>query len=176
MINPFKKSFSSEDVTLFKFLKGVKLFENLTYEELHAFLPYLYLRMYRVDEAVFFRNDPSNALYLIKTGRVTLSIDINERMEELTVLNTGDHFGDNTLLENTRRIYNAMVVSETAELYVIPHVNIISIFDHNPTIKAKMLESLSSLYNTYTMNLFKAYKSSFGFFNLGEAYLNKDIY
>lgn len=174
MINPFKKTYNTQELTLCRFLSGVKLFESLNNDEMMLFLPYLYLRKYKAEEAVFFRNDPSNALYIIKRGKVSLNIDINERMEELTVLEPGDHFGDNTLLENTKRIYNAMVVSETAEIYVVPHVNIISIFDHNHLVKAKMLNSLSELYNSYTMSLFKAYKSSFGFFNLGQAYLKKE--
>lgn len=174
MINPFKKTYSHQELSLFRFLSEVKLFESLTNDEMMLFLPYLYLRNYKADEAVFFRNDPSNALYIIKHGRVGLNIDINERMEELTLLQSGDHFGDNALLENSRRIYNAVVTSEVAEIYVVPHVNIMSIFNQNDRIKAKMLNSLSELYNSYTVNLFKAYKSSFGFFNLGQAYLKKE--
>jgi CRP/FNR family transcriptional regulator, cyclic AMP receptor protein len=171
MINPFKKTFTTEELTLFRFLSSVKLFESLSYNEMQQFLPYLYLRTYKADEAVFFRNDPSHALYLIKNGKVTLNIDIYDRFEELTVLQTSDHFGDNSLLDQTNRIYNAIVISESAEIYVIPQVNILSIFSQNVEIKAKMLEALATLYNSYTNNLFKAYKSSFGFFNLGQAYI-----
>ena len=64
MINPFKKSYSSQDINLFRFLARIKLFERLNYEEMAQFTPHMYLRPYKLEEVVFFRNDPSNALYI----------------------------------------------------------------------------------------------------------------
>ena len=174
MINPFKKSYTPKELNIFRFLARIKLFENLSHEEMSYFLPYLYLRNYKQDEVIFFRNDPSHALYILKTGRVSLNIDVKDKFEILGIMKPGIAFGDNALLKNTKRIYSALTVSDLAELYVIPQVNILEIFNDHATIKAKMLNSLAELYNTYTENLFKAYKSSFGFFNLGEAYLSQD--
>lgn len=173
MINPFKKSYTNKEQNIFRFLARVKLFETLSHEEMAYFLPYLYLRDYKENEVVFFRNDPSHALYIIKNGKVTLNIDIKDRFEVLGSLQTASAFGDNSLLKNTRRIYTAVTV-DVAEIYVLPQVNILEIFQNHPPIKAKMLNSLAEMYNEYTENLFKAYKSSFGFFNLGEAYLKSE--
>lgn len=172
MINPFKKSYTLKELNIFRFLARIRLFESLSHEEMAYFIPYLYLRTYKENEAIFFRNDPSHAIYIIKKGVVTLNIDIKDKFEVLGILKTGAAFGDNALLKNSRRIYSAVIQSEMAELYVIPQVNILEIFNENPLIKAKMLNSLAEIYNEYTVNLFKAYKSSFGFFNLGEVYLN----
>lgn len=172
MINPFKKSHTTSELNIFRFLAQIKLFETLSHEEMAFFLPYLYLRTYKEGEAVFFRNDPSHALYIVKKGIINLNIDIHDKFEVLGILKTGSAFGDNSLLKNTRRIYSAITESEMADLYVVPQVNILEIFNLHPLIKAKMLNSLAEMYNEYTVNLFKAYKSSFGFFNLGEAYLN----
>ena len=173
MINPFKKSYSSKELNMFRFLARVTLFEKLTYKEMALFVPLLHLRNFKQDDVVFFRNDPSYALYIIKHGRVSLDIDVHERMEPLTVIKSGQAFGDNSLLPKTRRIYNSLVISETADIYVLPQVNLLEVFAQHPEIKAKMLESLAEQYNSYTVNLFKAYKSSFGFFNLGHAYLSE---
>jgi CRP/FNR family transcriptional regulator, cyclic AMP receptor protein len=170
MINPFKKKYTQQELSVFKFLAEIKLFEKLSNDEMALFLPYMYLRKYKAEEAVFFRNDPSHALYIIKSGKVTLNMDIKDRLEELVLLKAGDAFGDNSLLDNTKRVYNALVVSDVADIYVIPQVNIHDIFIENVQIKAKMMTSLAELYNNYTVNLFKAYKSSFGFFSLGQAY------
>lgn len=173
MINPFKKTYTPDEIALFNFLSRVKLFELLSPEEIALFTPYLYLRNYKEDEVVFFRNDPSHAFYIVKTGKVSLNIDIKDKFEVLTLVTEGKGFGDNVFLSNTKRIYSAVVISEEAEIYVIPQVNILEIFESHVHIKAKMLTALTDLYNGYTENLFKAYKSSSNFFNLAQVYLEK---
>lgn len=174
MINPFKKSYTDQEQSMFAFLSQVKLFERLTYDELAYFVPYMFLRTYTQDEVVFFRNDPSQALYVVRSGSVSLNIDLGDKFEILAVLDRANAFGDNSLLEGTRRIYSSIVISERAEIYVLPQVNILDIFENHPNVKAEMLNSLSELYNGYTVNLFNAYRSSFGFFDLGQAYLNPE--
>lgn len=174
MINPFKKTYSEEELQLFRFLSRIKLFERLTYDELALFVPFMFKRTYVQDEVVFFRNDPSQALYLIKSGSVSLNIDLQDKFEMLSIINKGQAFGDNALLENTQRVYTTIVVTEKAEIYVIPQVNLLDIFQNHSNIKAEVLNSLAEIYNAYTSNLFNAYRSSFGFFNLGEAYLNPE--
>lgn len=170
MINPFKKSYSSKELNLFRYLSKIKIFERLEYAEMAYFLPYLYVRTYKMNEVVFFRNDPSNALYLVKSGTVSLNIDIKERFEILTEVRSGNSFGENSLIENGRRIYTSIVISTEAEFYVIPKVNIHEIFNEHISVRAKMMTSLSEHFNSYNHNLFKSYKNSFGFFNLGQAY------
>lgn len=174
MKNPFKKSYSNKELQLFRFLNKIKLFERLTYDELALFTPFMFKRTYMQNEVVFFRNDPSQALYLIKSGSISLNIDMQDKFEVLAILNKGQAFGDNALLDNTRRIYTSLAITEKAEIYVIPQVNLLEVFENHSNIKAEVFNSLAELYNSYTTNLFNAYRSSFGFFNLGEAYLNPE--
>jgi len=170
MINPFRKTYTPQEMSLFRFLSKVKVFEDLDYKEMSYFVPFLHEREYKKDEVVFFRGDPSQAFYVIKKGKVSLTIDIEDKFEILDELKTNQSFGDNAFLTNTKRIYTAIVKSDEAILYVIPRVNIHEIFDREVDVKAKVMYSLSSQYNEYTTNLFKAYQSSFGFFDLGQAY------
>jgi len=172
MINPFKKSYSIKELNLFRMLSKVKPFERLNYEEMALFIPHLYLREYKLDEAVFFRSDPSNAFYIVKSGKVTLNIDINKKFEILQVLKSGGYFGQNAFLEQSVRVYSAIVNSEISELYVLPKVNIMEIFDRRSKIRAKMMTSLAELYNDFNHNIFTAYRSSLGFFNLSDAFQN----
>ncbi|WP_317191747.1 Crp/Fnr family transcriptional regulator [Fulvivirga marina] len=134
------------------------------------FLPFMYERKYEQNEVVFFRGDPSHALYLLKKGEVSLNIDVNEDFESLTRVRAGVALGESCLLKDANRQLNAFVSSETAEFYVIPQDNIFDIFESNLKIKVKMLESLAEIYNEYNSNLFKAYKSSRGFFHLSQVY------
>lgn len=173
MFNPFKKKYSNEEQKLFEFLNQIKHFELLTEEELSLLIPYMYERSFNQDEVVFFRGDPSYALYIVKKGSVSLNVDMKDKFEVLTKVHSGETFGDNSVLENTKRIYSSVVTSERADLYVIPQINIHEIMDSNPQIRAKIMTSFSELYNDYTSNLFKIYKSSFGFFELGSVYDKK---
>lgn len=170
MLNPFKKKYNAEELSLFRFMSKITYFENLNYEELSMFAPFMYLRSFSQDEVIFFRNDPSYALYVVKNGKVSLRIDINDKFEELTKVRPGETFGDNSLIQNTKRIYTSVVISEKAELYVIPQAHILDIMDSNSEIRAKMMTSFANLYNDYTTTLFKKYKSAFGFFDLGMVY------
>ncbi len=168
--NPFKRSYSYKELNLFRILLRVKPFERLNYEEMTQFLPVLYLRNYKAEEAVFFRDDPSNAFYIVKSGRVTLNIDIQDNFEVLQEIKPGGFFGQNALLDNTKRVYTAIVASEEAELYILPKVNIFEVFARRPKIKAKVMTSLAELYDEFNRNIFRAYRTSLGFFNLGQAY------
>ena len=101
---------------------------------------------------------------------MSLRVDVNDKFEELTNVRPGEAFGDNSLLNNTTRIYTSVVVSEKADLYVIPQANLLDILDDHPQIRAKIMTSFSELYNEYTATLFKKYRSAFGFFDLGMVY------
>lgn len=125
-----------------------------------------------MDEVVFFRNDPGNALYLVKSGKVSINIDIEDEFELLNVIKSGGAFGENSLVDESNRIYTSIIYSERAELFVLPKVNIHEIFQSHPEIKTKMLESLTELFNDFMINLFKGYKSSLGLFNLSQVYKN----
>ena len=173
MINPFKRSYSPKELNLFRFLSRIPLFDKLSYPEMELFVPYMYLRHYNQDEVVFFRDDPSHALYIVKSGKVSLNVDLKDDFEVLRIVKSGEAFGDNSLLEHSRRIYSSVVTSETADFYVIPQVNIHEIFSANLSIKSKMIESLAESYDKISKKLFKSYQSSFGFFALAQAFGNE---
>jgi CRP-like cAMP-binding protein len=172
-MNFFGRTYTKHELELFDFLGKNKLFSKLDKKEMLYFLPYLHLRMYKQDEVVFFRGDPSQALYLIKEGRVSLELDVGEKFETIVQLNAFASFGNNSLMKKTRRIFNSFVTSPFCQLYVLPQVNIQAIFDSNPKIKAKMLEALAEIYNDNLGNLCKTYRSVHGFFELGEMF--KDV-
>lgn len=170
MLNPFSKTYDEEQLRMFDFMQGVNFFERLRQKELSRFLPAMHHRKYVRDEVVFFSKDPAQALYLIKAGKVNLTIDIKDNFETIMEINRGEAFGENSLLENTRRTYTALIASDEAELIVIPHFAIQEIFDSNPTIKAKMMTSLAEFFNHNNQRLFRSYRESFGFFSLRQMF------
>jgi CRP-like cAMP-binding protein len=170
MFNLFAKKYSNREKVLFRFLRKNNLFDKLEDDEIAEFLPFLHLRTYHHKEVIFFRNDPSQALYIIKTGNVRISLDVEEHFEDLLVLSAGESFGDNAILEHTSRSYNAICNSEICEVYAIPQFNIVDIFNHHVEIKAKMLQGLARYYDRYLINLAKSYRNTFGLFDLANVY------
>lgn len=170
----FGTSYTENETRLINFLRRDRLFENLTDRELSYFIPDMHERKYVKDEVVFFSGDPSQALYLVKSGMVTLNIDVKGNFEKLLTLRAGHAFGDNSLIEGTKRIYTAIVSTDQAELYIIPQVNMIEIMDRHKRVRAKLMTTFAVTYNEYTSRLFKAYKKSIGFLDLHEVYHGED--
>lgn len=170
MINPFSKTYNEDQLLMFDFMQGIKFFERLKQKEMARFIPAMHHRKYLRDEVVFFSKDPSQALYLIKKGKANLTIDIKENFETIMEVKRGEAFGENSLLENSKRTYTALIISDEAELIVIPHFAIQEIFDSNPKIKAKMMTSLAEYYNGNNQRLFRSYRESFGFFSLRQMF------
>jgi len=172
MFKLFKKTYSEKELSIFQFLSKNKLFDSLSHEELSEFIPFLHKREYKDNEVVFFSNDPSNALYIIKSGIVSLNLDVKGEFERLLILRNGKVFGDNAVIKNTKRIYTAIVNSESAELYVIPRINLQEIMENDIHIKAKLMSAIANEYDEYMQNLFKGYKDEYGFFNINMIYSN----
>jgi CRP/FNR family cyclic AMP-dependent transcriptional regulator len=170
MLNPFTKTYDEEQLKMFEFMQAINLFERLRQKELARFLPAMHHRKYVRDEVVFFSKDPSQALYLIKSGKVNLTIDIKDNFETIMEVTRGEAFGENSLIENAKRTYTALVDSDEAELIVVPHFALQEIFESNPKIKAKMMTSLSEYYNANNQRLFRSYRESFGFFSLRQMF------
>ena len=165
MFSFLKKAQDKELVDVINFLSQNKFFEKLTQKELVLLHAYLFLRKYRKDEVVFFHGDPSEAIYLVQSGEVTLSTDIREGFEQVAVLKEGHIFGENAFMANTKRIFNATVTSKTALLYILPSIKAIDIFEKNKELHLKIMISLASSYNEQILKLVEAYREAPGLFN-----------
>ncbi len=170
MLRLFKKKYSDDDLLFFNFLRKNKFFEKLTNEELSYFTPYMYLRKYRANEVVFFTKDPSQAVYILKSGIVTLNLDLKDEFEKLMTLRSGKLFGDNAFISGTKRLYTAIVKTDEADIYVIPKANIMEVLNDHSEVQAKVMTAFAEQYNEYTSSLFQTYRSSLGFFDLNTVY------
>ena len=170
MINPFGKTYTDNELVVFEYLKRLPLFADLSNKEMSVFIPYLHERTYQRDEVIFFRNDPSHALYLLRRGRVSFTLDVNDNFEELTEFSGEEVIGINCIIPGSKRLVNAIVLSDRAEFYVIPQDNLFTIFENNEEIKMKMYQRLAGTLEQRMGRLFKSYKSSFGMFNLSDIY------
>lgn len=170
MFNPFKKTYETDELEMLSFLGELILFSNLSNDQRALFLPHLHKRTYQKNEIVFLRNDPSHALYILTEGEVELTLDQEDSIEVITHLDKGSIFGETSILNHKKRLVNAMAVSESATMFVLPQVTIHDIFKSNLKIKVKMLEAVANLYHDVNGDILKTYQKSNGFFYMSHVY------
>ena len=170
MFNPFKKTYETKEKEMLSYLSEMLLFSELTEDERALFLPHLHKRSYKKDEIIFLRNDPAHALYMLTEGEVVLTIDQEKSVEIITHLDKGSIFGETCILANKKRLANAVSVSDSSTMYVLPQVSIHDIFRSNIRVKVKMLEAVANLYHDVNGDILKTYQNSQGFFYMSHVY------
>ncbi len=91
---------------------------------------------------VFREGDPSTEMYIVQDGRVALSKMWAGEDRVLAVLEPGDFFGENALLEDQPREVSARAVAD-CRLLRIDHATFDRIVQENPEIAIRMLRKLS---------------------------------
>ena len=173
--NIFKKAFSIDEHQKIDTLKSFWLFDTFLNEELYLYLPYLYLRTFNKDEVIFFQNDPAQSIYLIKSGEVKIYLDVHENEEDLMHIKTNDTFGENAVFENSRRNYSAVVISDKADIIMIPQVCLHGIFETSPTLKGKLFYNVAHNYYDFTRKLVQTYIHDQGFFEIKSVFENDTL-
>nr|WP_269106691.1 cyclic nucleotide-binding domain-containing protein [Massilia sp. TS11] len=84
-------------------LKQTSLFGNLSPLELRIVGDLLHERRYLAEEIIFDEGEEGQALYLIQSGRVSISRAHGGQREVVTELGPGSFFGDLALLDNAPR-------------------------------------------------------------------------
>lgn len=94
------------------------------------------------DEFVFREGDASTEMYIIQDGRVEILKTWAGESRQLAVLEPGDFFGENALLEDQPREVSARAVTD-CRLLRIDHSTFDRIVRENPEIAIRMLRKLS---------------------------------
>jgi len=172
LTNFFKSKLTDQEKHKLQFLVKNEVFQRLNRHELILLLPLMYEREYNQNEVVFFRNDPSMAVYILKEGTVEFFLDMNEKEEKLFEARRGQVFGQNGAIEKSKRNYSAKVTSEAAKIYALPQLALFDLMDKHPALKLKIKEAFLSYYAQYVSKIFKAYRLNNGFFEINQIYQN----
>jgi CRP/FNR family cyclic AMP-dependent transcriptional regulator len=140
----------STDETLY--LKQVSTFADLPDEDLQELMAVARKRTFRAGEVIFHRDDPGQVLYIIKEGKVKISIISPEGQEiSLVVFGKGEYFGEFALLDGLPRSADAIAL-ERVECYTLQRSDFHKAILKNPRIAIHMMEALSQrLRNTDKM-------------------------
>jgi len=132
----------SNEMTL-EALRSVPLFASLTDAAATEVRSLLTIKDVSTSTELFHKGDSGNAMYLIETGRVRISITDEDRREiTLAELAQGDFFGEMSIIDGRNRSADAKVI-EDGRLAVLSRPNFLTFVRGNPDVALGMLGALS---------------------------------
>lgn len=124
-------------------LQDISLFKGSTREELELWLGLFQERHVKPDIIIFAEKMPAEALYIIKSGSVRISLPGADGGEKaMLLLGPGDFFGELALLQEETRLVNARTESST-ELLILTRKDFQALLDLAPRTGAKILHAIA---------------------------------
>jgi CRP/FNR family cyclic AMP-dependent transcriptional regulator len=126
-------------------LQKTLLFKGSSMEELELALGLFQERLIKSNTTIFTEKMPAEALYIIKSGNVRISMMASEGEEKpLLLLGPGEFFGELALLQEESRLVTAR--SETAvELLMITRKDFQALMDLDPRSSSRMVTAIAKL-------------------------------
>ena len=125
------------------YIKQVPLFAGLADEDIRELMAVAKRRTFRSGEVIFHREDPGLVLYVIKEGKVKISLISPEGQEiSLVVFGKGECFGEFAILDGLPRSADA-VAMEKVECYTLQRSDFHQAIMKNPKIAIQVMEVLS---------------------------------
>jgi CRP/FNR family transcriptional regulator, cyclic AMP receptor protein len=126
-------------------LRNTMLFKGSSKEEIDLILGLFQERQTKPNTTIFTENMPAEALYIIKSGTVRISMMAGEGEElGLLVLGPGEFFGELALVQVANRLVTAR--AETAvELLLITRNDFQALIDLEPRAAARALVIITKL-------------------------------
>src|SRR6266567_2293540 len=125
------------------YIKQVPLFAGLTDEDIRELMAVAKRRTFRSGEVIFHREDHGQVLYVIKEGKVKISLISPEGQEiSLVVFGKGECFGEFAILDGLTRSADA-VAMEKVECYTLQRSDFHKAIMKNPKIAIQVMEVLS---------------------------------
>ncbi|MFN2530425.1 MAG: DUF1003 domain-containing protein [Pyrinomonadaceae bacterium] len=124
-------------------LRSVPLFASLDDRAAKDLRSLLSEQQAAQNSTLFCQGDKGNAMYLIESGRVRISIRDHEKKEvTLAELAQGDFFGEMSLIDGRQRSADAHVL-EDSRLAILSRDSFLSFVRANPDVALEMLSALS---------------------------------
>lgn len=125
------------------FLATVPLFKSLAPDEVAAFSQLVREKSYPKGSVILFEDDPGDALFVVRTGRVKVVLVAEDGREViLGILGVGEHFGELSLIDDQPRSAH-VVAMEDAALLVLRREDFRRRVEQNPAVAWALLLELS---------------------------------
>ncbi|MEP6707385.1 MAG: DUF1003 domain-containing protein [Pyrinomonadaceae bacterium] len=124
-------------------LRSVPLFAALSDEAARELRSLLKVREVKSGTVLFHAGDSGDAMYLIESGRIRISLrDEDKKDVTLAELAGGDFFGEMALIDGKQRSADASV-SEDARLAILARDKFLSFVRTNPDVALEMLSAVT---------------------------------
>ena len=155
-----------------RYLGATPMFRALDKRELYLLSQKKQVRTFDQEEVIFFRNDPALALYMVKSGSVSLLLDKGDEFEPFRLIKERETFGETCLIPDSRRMVNAISQSAKTELFIFPLEAMLDFFDEAKNAREKIITALARHQYETMYSIFKQYRDSQGFFDLAHALMH----
>jgi CRP/FNR family transcriptional regulator, cyclic AMP receptor protein len=126
-------------------LRHTMLFKGCSEEELELALGLFQERQIKSNTMIFTENMPAEALYIIKSGNVRISVMAGEGRERgLLLLTPGEFFGELALIQGEGRLATAKSEGQT-ELLMLTRKDFQALLDLDPRTGSRLLMAISRL-------------------------------
>ncbi|HEV7810366.1 MAG TPA: Crp/Fnr family transcriptional regulator [Candidatus Limnocylindrales bacterium] len=125
-------------------LSAVPLFAGLDEEGLAGLLHSMRVRRFRRGETVFHLGDPGDALFIVISGTIKITLPADTGDEAiLATLRPGDFFGELALLDGAPRSATAIAI-ESTETYILPRDRFRELIATEPIMREALLATLAA--------------------------------
>ena len=129
--------------TTTEFLATVPLFKRLDPAELTKFAELLREKSYPKGSVILFEDDPGDALFIVRAGRVKVVLVAEDGREViLGLLGSAEHFGELSLIDDQPRSAHVIAMEEST-LLVLRREDFRRRVEQNPSVAWSLLTELS---------------------------------
>ncbi len=125
-------------------LSAVPLFGGLDEDGLEGLIRGMRVRKFRRGETVFHVGDPGDALFIVMSGSIKITLPADSGDEAiLATLRPGDFFGELALLDGAPRSATAIAIEPT-ETYILPRDRFRDLIATEPIMREALLATLAA--------------------------------
>ena len=125
-------------------LSAVPLFGGLDEDGLEGLIRGMRVRKFRRGETVFHVGDPGDALFIVMSGSIKITLPADTGDEAiLATLRPGDFFGELALLDGAPRSATAIAI-EATETYILPRERFRDLIATEPVMREALLATLAA--------------------------------
>ena len=140
-------------IILYNILNKFQIFNEINFEKAFEIIKHIHIKIYKQNHIIQKIGNDFNNIYLIENGTIGVYSDSKDLKK---IIDTGNSFGELSILQEQKSLYNYIVYSKEAILYQIDknyYMDLLSEPSINDYIKHKMyLESDISLNDLYYLS------------------------
>ncbi|GMR20594.1 MAG: cyclic nucleotide-binding domain-containing protein [Gammaproteobacteria bacterium] len=125
-------------------IKRCFLFFELLDDEIEFVVKSCFVESFEDGEVIFKEDDFGRDFYVVLTGKVRLTKNVDGREIEIMVINKGEALGETVLTHESKRMTN-IIASGNVDLLVIDQDSIFSLYEKQPRIFAIIMLNLSRM-------------------------------